>query len=235
MGYRTAGVRGTAALLVAAKLAIAAPSFGAEPLAWEFEVLLDDKAIGYHTFSVSGEGERQILRTEASFDVKFLFVTAFRYRHRNTEVWRDGCLAEIDAVTESNGRVLEVTGAQTGNRFAVASPSGTETLADCVRSFAYWNPEILGAERLLNSQTGEYEPVTVRFEGEDSVRVGDELVGARRYRLEADAGDITLWYSDDEVRRWLALEAPAKGGRRIRYVPVSVPAADGGMRLARGD
>ena len=50
-------------------------------------------------------------------------------------------------------------------------------------------------------------------------------VEAVRYRLNAKAGAITLWYSNDESRRWLALEAPAKGGRKIRYVPVQVPAA----------
>ena len=61
-------------------------------------------------------------------------------------------------------------------------------------------------------------------EDDDTVAIGDTLVDAQRYRLSAKAGDITLWYAKDDGR-WLALEAPAKGGRRIHYTPVAVPPA----------
>ena len=121
--------------------------------------------------------------------------------------------------------MLEVTGRQIDDAFKVTRKSGEESLADCVQTFAYWNPEILTSERLLNSQTGEYEKVSVVLEGEDQVTVNDTPVDALRYRLTAEAGDIKLWYSNDETRRWLALEAPAKGGRKIRYQPLTVPTA----------
>lgn len=195
---------------------------------WRFEVLLDDREIGYHEFSLREDGRRQVLETEASFDVKFLFITAFRYRHQNTEVWKDGCLTSIEAATNNNGDLLQVKGQLSDDTFLVTGQSGKETLDNCVRTFAYWNPEILEAERLLNSQTGEYEDVAVVLEGEDQVVVDDMVVDALRYRLAAEAGDITLWYSSDETRRWLALEAPAKGGRKIRYKPLAVPAKEPG-------
>lgn len=190
---------------------------------WRFEVLLDDKPIGYHQFRLADSGDRQVLETEASFDVKFLFITAFRYRHQNTEIWDDGCLSSIDAATNSNGDLLEVTGQQRNDGFRVTRSSGEEALESCVRTFAYWNPEILDAEKLLNSQTGEYESVSVVYEGEDLVTVDARQVPALRYRLVAEAGAITLWYSNDAERRWLALEAPAKGGRTLQYRPVAVP------------
>ena len=56
---------------------------------WQFEVYLDDKAIGEHTFSVQQNQGIETIRTEASFDVKVLFVTAFSYDHENIEVWGD--------------------------------------------------------------------------------------------------------------------------------------------------
>ena len=201
---------------------------------WRFEVLLDDKQIGYHDFNVTDDGQRQVLETEASFDVKFLFITAFRYRHQNTEVWNDGCLSSIAAATDNNGDLLEVDGRQVDDAFRLSRDSGEATLEDCVQTFAYWNPAILDAERLLNSQTGEYESVSVEFEGEDRITLDGSPVDALRYRLMAEAGDIKLWYSDDSARRWLALEAPAKGGRTLRYQPLSVPedAADRGQLTA---
>lgn len=212
-----------AATLAALLLAATAPAFSATDAAeWRFEVFLNDKPIGFHTFSLSRERDEQVLQTEATFDVKFLFVTAFRYRHTNTETWRDGCLTSVEARTNSNGKELDVVGEQRDSGFWVSHDRGREALDECVRSFAYWNPTILGAKRLLNTQTGEYESIEVSPPSEDRVAVGKATVDASRYTLSAKGGAITLWYARDDGR-WLALEAPAKGGRRIRYQPIEVP------------
>ena len=209
--------------ILAVSLPLAPAGAVTEAEAWRFEVLLDDKQIGYHDFTVAEDGDRQVFETKASFDVKFLFVTAFRYRHQNTEIWDGGCLLSIDAATNNNGDMLAVNGVQLGDTFRVSGESGEATLEKCVKTFAYWNPEILRAERLLNSQTGEYESVSVALEGEDRVLVDGKPVDALRYRLSAEAGDIRLWYTNDAAQRWLALEAPAKGGRTLRYRPLAVP------------
>lgn len=222
--------QGTAAL--AATLALSALSFFSTASAetykadWNFEVLLNNKPIGFHTFSLTGDSKRQILTTEAQFDVKFLFINAFSYRHDNTEIWSDGCLDSINATTDNNGDLLSVRGQRNENAMKVTSQAGEQSLGECIQTFAYWNPDILGRSQLLNSQTGELEDVNVIVEGLDAVDVNGETVEAVRYRLNAKAGAITLWYSNDESRRWLALEAPAKGGRTLRYIPVRVPTAD---------
>lgn len=223
-------------MLLALAVLGGAPAAAMGPsLDWKFGVLLDDKRIGYHNFTVTEDDGRQVLETEARFDVKFLFITAFTYRHENVEAWQGNCLASIDARTDSNGKELAVSGRRTDDAFEVSSASGTAELPSCVQTFAYWKPDILEADRLLNSQTGEYEDVTVAFDGEDEVQVGERTIPATRYRLSAKAGDIMLWYAADD-NRWLALEAPAKGGRTIRYQPVAVPdalAAD--QMMARGE
>ena len=209
------------------------PGLAAASDRWEFEVLLNDKEIGVHTFDVTRTEDGRRMETEASFDVRFLFVTAFRYRHQNTEVWRNGCLSSIDAVTNNNGEQLAVNGGATDESFDVDGPAGSESLSGCVQTFAYWNPEILSAERLLNSQTGEYETVEVAYAGADAIAVGDRTIEADRYTMTAKGGDISLWYSSDD-QRWLALEAPAKGGRTIRYRPLSVPASHDNTELVAG-
>ena len=193
---------------------------------WNFQVLLNDKPIGYHSFSLTQDGEQQTLRTEARFDVKVLFINAYRYRHENTEVWSDGCLSSIDAFTDSNGEVLTVRGKRYAEGLELTGRSGPSILDECVQTFAYWNPEILNSSRLLNSQTGELEDVSVTLESRDEIAVDGQRVDALRYRLAAKSGAITLWYTDDESPRWVALEAPAKGGRTIRYVPVQIPATN---------
>ena len=193
---------------------------------WRFEVLLNDKPIGFHSFSLTGDGERQTLTTEAQFDVKFLFINAFRYRHDNTEIWGNGCLDSINATTDSNGDFLSVRGQRFENAFRLEDQPAKPLPGECIQTFAYWNPDILDSSRLLNSQTGELEDVTVIRENLDAIDINGKTVEAIRYRLLAKSGAITLWYSNDESRRWLALEAPAKGGRTLRYIPVRIPTAD---------
>lgn len=194
----------------------------AEQQSWRFDVSLDGKPIGFHTFNIARNGTQEVLTTEAQFDVKFLFITAFRYRHYNTEVWDNGCLASIDASTNSNGDELRVSGTAAGNGFDLSSESGSTILPGCVRTFAYWNPDVLQANQLLNSQTGEYENVSVEFEQVEQLQIGESKLEARRYRLSAESGDIRLWYASADGT-WLALEAPAKGGRTISYMAVDLP------------
>ncbi|MGI9201911.1 MAG: DUF6134 family protein [Woeseiaceae bacterium] len=198
---------------------------------WRFDVYLDEKPIGYHTFELERDGDTQVLTTEASFDVKILFITAFSYRHTNTEVWEEGCLASIDAATNNNGDNLKVRGSTSEASFQLESSAGFETLPSCVQTFAYWKQSILKSSRLLNSQTGDYERISVMLEGRDKISVAGQSVDALRYRLSAEAGDIKLWYSATD-QTWLGLEAPAKGGRKIIYKAVAVPTTNLPQRLA---
>jgi hypothetical protein len=180
-----------------------------------FDVFLDGKKIGYHRFDIAGQESNAAVRSEASFDVKFLFVTAFSYRHSAIENWSGGCLDEIEARTDSNGKELSVLGERSGDAFVIDTGGQEAELPECVMSFAYWNPGFLEQPRLLNPQTGEYLDVAVEELGRDVVTLDGREVPARSVRLTARQMDITLWYSENA--EWLALESVAKGGRIIRY------------------
>ena len=193
----------------------AATAQDAEDRTLVFDVFLDGKKIGYHRFEIDGPRSNAAVRSEASFDVKFLFVTAFSYRHTATESWSNGCLDEIEARTDSNGKKLNVSGERTDGGFVVDTGDVAAELPSCVMTFAYWNPGFLEQPRLLNPQTGEYLEVEVQELGRDTVRLEGREVPARSVRVTARQMDITLWYSENA--EWLALESVAKGGRIIRY------------------
>lgn len=193
-----------------------------DTLAWEFKVYLNDKPIGYHDFRVRQDGDAQTVDIRANFDVNVLFVNLYRYRHQNVETWQNNCLTGIEAETDANGEDFSVSGTLAEEGFAVDTGNEPLTLPDCVMSFAYWNPAFLEADRLLNSQTGEYEPVTITREIAERININGETVPAVRYRVVASTGPITLWYHEDNYR-WLALESPAAGGRTLRYEAISLP------------
>lgn len=199
-------------LVLVSGTSIAGDSFSRTLL---FDVFLDGKKIGYHRFEIDGSKSNSAVVSEASFDVKFLFVTAFSYRHSARENWTGGCLEEIEARTDSNGKKLNVVGERAADAFVIDTGDEEARLPECVMSFAYWNPGFLDQSRLLNPQTGEYLDVEIQEIGKDVVKLDGREIPARLVRLTARQMDITLWYSDDA--EWLALESVAKGGRIIRY------------------
>ena len=181
-----------------------------------FRVYLDDKPIGYHRVEVASQADRTQVRVEAAFNVKFLFLTAYSYRHEAKEQWQGGCLALLDSETDDNGESLFVRAERIGSGVNVETPSGDRTYDTCVRSFAYWNPALLNASRLLNTQTGEFEPVERVDMGPDSLLLDGTRVSTNKFRLKlAEGRFIDLWYSPQGD--WLALQSPLENGRVLSY------------------
>ena len=149
------------------------------------------------------------------------------------------CIERVAASTDDNGKVLIVEAERTGPAFVVATGRGESAVDDaCVRTFAYWNPRILEANRLLNPQTGEY--LAVRVESMGRERLG--VLEADRFRLvgtdtAAPALQIDLWYSPQ--RDWLALESRTPDGKTVemtgKAVEVVCRQADGSWKFAVDD
>ncbi len=186
-----------------------------EVASWNFVVYLNDKKVGSHQFRVIDTNGVKQVESEASFNYKILFISAYRYEHRADERWTDNCLTEFDASTNANGDRVEVSGKQTDAGFVVESSDDPAALPACVMTFAYWNPVFLDQPRLLNPQTGKYMDVSVETVGTETFEVRGQQVDATRFKLTADQIDVTLWYSSNN--EWLGLESVAKGGHIIRY------------------
>jgi hypothetical protein len=197
--------------------ALAAPKNSASEKRWSFDVYLDDSRIGFHEFRLleKAGGVRKVEAT-ARFDVKFLFINAFRYRHEIVESWSGNCLTAVDASTNSNGKKTDVEGELTESGFVIRSGDDRKRLESCVMTFAYWNPAFLEEERLLNPQTGEFVEVDVEKLDERVVSIGGREIEATGYAIKARDLSVRVWYSRKD-QRWVALESPTKGGRILRY------------------
>lgn len=191
---------------------------------WSFRVLLDDRHIGEHRFNISSNGQHTQAVIEAEFAVKFAFITAYEYLHTNVEQWQGDCLSSITSSTDDNGKKYMINGATGDQGFSLVRNDEPLLLEqNCVHTFAYWRPDtILDQRELLNSQTGEVQPVSVRFAGLDEVPYQGSNIASRQYVLSTEDGDISLWYALHSGT-WLALEAPTESGRVLRYEPQLLP------------
>ena len=186
---------------------------------WNFRALLDGKPIGQHRFSVTlvsgAQGDERRVLSEASFAVKFLGITAYRYRHKATEEWRGECLTALTATTDDDGKPSSVRTEADGDALTIKTASATQSLSGCVMSFAYWNPAIQTQTRLLNAQTGKAEAVQVSRIGSGSVEVRGQPVSATRFRITGPAEPIDVWYSAQGD--WIGLDSLVGGGRKLSY------------------
>jgi len=180
-----------------------------------FKVFLDGKEIGTHKVELSELAGKKQVTIEADFDVRIFFISVYRYRHTNSEVWNGQCLDRIEAATDANGEDFFITSGQAGESLRLVTHNGTHSLDGCVRSFAYWDPSLLRSEKLLNTQTGEYVTADLEEIGYEVVRIGDTTIQVKRYQLVTSDGVIDLWYTSDN--RWVALESKTSNGMILRY------------------
>jgi len=184
--------------------------------AWRFRVFLDRDEIGTHDFVLKKDANGDALTSTARYRVKVLFVEAYRYDHSSSETWRNGCLAGIDATTDDNGKRTEVRGRREGDALAVNAGSRSFKTADCVMTFAYWNPAFLERRQLLNVQTGELQDVTISPLGEETLTLPAGPVRARRHSITTRDFRVDVWYAGN---RWVALESRTSSGKLLRYLP----------------
>ena len=180
---------------------------GQETEEWNFNVTVDGNLIGKHQFKKKQEAGLTIVTSNAKFDVKILFVNILKYRHQNREVWEEGCLSKIESTTRSNKKKFKVSGSKHNESFSIDTLAENTIHQGCLYTFAYWNPDFLLQDRLVNSQTGEIEEVTVSKLDTDS----NSLTG---YVVNAKEGPIKVWYADET---WIGLESTLKNGRTLRY------------------
>ena len=185
---------------------------------YQFTVYLDGKEIGQHAFEFDrspAENAGYQLISDARYQVKILFVTVYEYRHRSLENWRDGCVEQIKSATSDNGDDFVVTGQRFEDGLAIEVNGDQEiNTPGCVRTFAYWDRELLRTDRLLNSQTGELEAIDLNDVGRTPLP-WDGKREARTVELKSESGLIRLWYGEDD--RWLGLSSRLENGRVLEY------------------
>jgi len=209
------------ATLVLSEVSIAtSASSGDATKSWKFRVWLDDTPIGYHQVNINTEAKRKSVHTQASFDVRFLLIPVYSYEHETRELWEDGCLVNINSKTDDNGDDYYISSNKQSSVLALETQNGSTSLDGCVRTFAYWDIELMQDERLLNTQTGEYQSVSVTDMGTNMLTVDEEQFEARQFRLVSEDMTIDLWYSKD--MHWLALESITESGAVLRYLPDSL-------------
>jgi len=183
---------------------------------WRFKVFYDDTEIGEHIFKTSSIQNKTNVTIVAEFNVKVFFINAYNYQHTNYETWNGECLSSIYSSTDDNGEQQYVKGQADKDNFIIKTASGDNTInKNCIKSFSYWDVDILQSKQLLNSQTGELTPVDISFVSREDLIVRGIPTKTKRYVLKTKEFTIDLWYSNNN--EWVALNSTTADGTNLRY------------------
>lgn len=183
---------------------------------WAFDVYLDKNKMGTHTFTLN-DGT---LVSKAKFNVKVLFIEAYKYDHTAKEQWAGDCLTALEANTTENKVVTKVSAKLEGDSFNIKNGSAEQALPACVMTFAYWNPKILAQSKLLNPQNAEYLDTTISKLGSAQIEVKGKQTETMHYKITGTLKgvkklDIELWYNQDN--EWVALKSVTPEGYNVIY------------------
>ena len=183
-------------------------SFGVEgsSLELKFDVFLNGKLMGWHSYTVSESSGFADVQSKTQLEGKIFVLKRINYRHQSNERWSNGCLHKLESETKSGKTKTTIEGKLTDDGFLVNRNGLSRLLPACTRTFAYWEPNLLEAEFLLNPDTGEH--LRVLFEKEN-VATGITVT------LKTPKEPIILTY--DQNGNWLELESRVKSIVPIRY------------------
>jgi hypothetical protein len=204
--------------LVAAPLGAQAADAAGQPASrvYAFNAFLDDKPIGTHKFTVTGDAAARQVDSEADFSVKFIGITAYRYHHHAQEQWAGECLKSLDASTDDDGKPTTVKLVKTGDANEITTSAGSKSEPGCLMTYAYWNPALRDQKRLLNPQTGKVDAVTITRVGAGHVTVGGKDVAAVDWRISGGESPVDVWIS--EQGDWVGLDSMvSKGRHKLSY------------------
>lgn len=177
------------------------------PFAWmpeagdkiAFRVLRNGNKFGTHTISFSGDAETEMtVRSQVSLKAGLGPITVFKYALDTTETWRDGILVGLQGSGNNDGKKMQVSASSDVEMLAVEGTEFSGEVPLGIVPSSHWNIAQVQGDQMVSTEDGEIIAVKSQKVGRESVKIGEQIIEADRYLLDA-AIDLDLWY-DDEAR-----------------------------------
>ena len=196
------------ALLMPPRLFAATPE---RPL--EYLVFVDGKRSGTYTVEFVPRAGGFTATSAMSIRVDVAFITAYRYQQDGQEDWHDGKLVAFEYVTNDDGKAALVNAKREADKFVVKGPKSPGSAPGDAMSSGFWNHGILAAHQLVDPQTAELVPLTVRDLGHRSAAVAGTHVHGTEYAVQTFLKG-TVWY---DAHRHLLASSFTQDGHKVEF------------------
>jgi hypothetical protein len=180
----------------------------------KFAVTRDDAPIGTNTIDVIRKGAETSVQIVTHVAVGVAFFTLYKFDQTETELWTNGRLLAMKAITDDNGTLHHTDANCHDGKLVVEGDGREQKLATTILPASLWNPAMLSQNVALNPEDGKLVAVSVVDRGEDNLTVAGRVEHAHHYILKtAFAQDV--WY--DDGHRLVKMELKGADGSTIRY------------------
>ena len=184
-----------------------------------FQINQDGSKVGRHIVKFHKIGRDLRVDIEIDINIKVLFIPIYTYKHRNTEIWRDGKLLSIKTETDDDGEKHWVKGKAEKGVFKVSSSSGDLVAPVTIIPTSYWSQKTTVQSVLLDTQHGKLLDVTITKLDDTMLVTPGVDIPARHFVVTGDL-DLSLWYS--QTGDWVKT-AFQVGGAEFSYALHSSP------------
>ncbi len=183
----------------------------------QFTVLLNEKPIGEHLFSITNN----TIKSQAKFDVKLWIIPAYKYRHEAEETYKENCLIYLKSDTQDGADTYSIKTVNTNDDLNLVINGQNRPLPTCVQSFRYWDQNFINQKNAINPQDGEIYELTFSQGESDQVRVNDQKILCTKYTLKAykendEKFHIEVWYEKNS-QRWVKLRSFVENDNVLDY------------------
>jgi hypothetical protein len=206
-----------AAMLAALAWAVGAAASAPMPLPKNaaFAIWREGSRIGTMRIDYRRDGDTLVAETRLDVEVKILFVVAYRYAQRRTEIFRGNDLLSYRVETDDNGTKKAAAARLDGDTIRTDGPRGTASARADALPASFWHPASVRREHLIDVDTCAPLSVAVADEGEETIEAAGGQVRARRWTVRGDL-ERTVWYAVDDGE-WLKMSFAARDGSTIVY------------------
>ncbi len=207
-----------AAFVLATSSAFAADlpeQVGAASAVNTYEVLRNGKRIGTHEIRFSRDGDALQVVAETNMKVKFLFITAYKYRYVSEEYWLGGELQRVETKVNDNGKELFSSATRSGSGYEVARTDGGSIIPPAFMTTNHWNDDAPQFNQLFNTITGKINEVTFTPVTASDMTADPQLAtDAKEFSVRGEL-NINTFY--DSSGNWLGMVFEHKDGSTIEF------------------
>ena len=183
-----------------------------------YRIMRKGKRIGTHNIQVEkstiNSAELIAVSVKSRIRVTMLKVPVFTFNYQATEIWEDGTLQKVEAVTTENSKKTAVSAVREGVEFVLQKNDKSETVSGLDYSSNHWNPAVLRSTSLFNTLTGKKNSVELEKLGVSQLDLPVGSIEATHFRYSGDL-QAEVWY--DNNGRWLQLRFEGNDGSVIFY------------------
>ena len=180
-----------------------------------FDVFRRDKQIGRHVVRFNRTGHELLVSSRLNLSIDVFFITVYRFLYESKATWRLGVVNQINVEIDDNGEPFRFQANQRGGVLRIQSESRRAEFPGPLLPTNHWNARVLGANRVLNTLTGDVHEVRIVSDGRELVATEQGNVVATKYAYSGEF-ETEVWY--DEQGRWVKMRFDGEDGVPIEYV-----------------